>query len=258
MMFPGRAAALEAERFTHHGRQSSALDRLIGAGIAYRALRRKDFGRLAGCHLRFWSGAGSATFHAAAAERFDSVFLRHYAPLIDELERFLGHDGPMPTVCEIGSGSGLLMHYLAKRLSRVERFIGIDLCEATTTQARASCQDSRLEFVSGDAMDFIGANGGPNWVYITHNGVLEYFAPEAARRFFEMVSKLRPATLALIEPVGLDHDLDRQPESCPYGQEFAFSHNYPLLLKSNGFRIVYQHEEPVFDSRVLMILATNR
>ncbi|NQU41030.1 MAG: class I SAM-dependent methyltransferase [Lentisphaerae bacterium] len=254
-LFPARAALLQKSDFTHHGRRASLLNRLIGAGIAYQALRHRDFGRLGEYHRKFWGGEHAKAYHADAPERFEAVFLRYYTPLIDALEGVLEPAGIGATFCEIGSGAGLLVDYLARRFTSAERLIGIDLDPVTTAEARAAFPDSKLEFIAADALDYIGAHGRPNWVYLTQNGVLEYFDPDAIERFFRLVAAQKPAVVALIEPVGMNHDLDAQQDSCPYGQEFGFSHNYPYLLEKNGFRIVYRHEELVFGVRFLLILA---
>jgi len=255
-VFPARAAALRRSDFTHHGRRASLLNRLIGAGIAYRALRDKDFDSLADYHRKFWGGERAKAFHDKAPVRFDAAFRKFYTPVIDELEAFLGTNGKLSTFCEIGSGSGLLMDYLAKRFEQVERLIGIDLCETTSAAAREAYPDPRMEFVAGDALEYIREKGRPNWVYLTHNGVLEYFEPEAVKRFLDLVADSKPAAVVLIEPIGLNHDLDTQTESWPYGQEFSFSHNYPYLLEQRGFRVVYRHEVTVYGVRVILVLAS--
>jgi hypothetical protein len=254
-LFPVRAKALKECDFTHCGRRRSVLNRLIGAGVAYRALRRRDFGSLADYHRQFWGGEHAKAYHDAFPERFQAVFLRYYVPLIDELERFLKTRAAMTTFCEIGSGGGLLIDYLAKRFEHAERLIGIDLDAVTTAAARKAFPDPRMEFVAANALAYLETHGRPNWVYLTQNGVLEYFEPEAVERFFRLVAKLKPAAVALIEPVGMNHDLDTQPASWPYGQEFGFSHNYPYLLEKHGFQVMYRQEELVFGMRVILILA---
>ncbi|MBC8217135.1 MAG: hypothetical protein H8E73_01605, partial [Planctomycetes bacterium] len=87
------------------------------------------------------------------------------------------------------------------------------------------------------------------------NGVLEYLPPESVDRYFALIAGLKPAAVVLIEPIGLNHDLDTQPESWPYGQEFSLSHNYPHRLRQAGFEIKYQHEVNVYGVRVILILA---
>jgi len=143
-MFPGRAAALRQGYFTHHGRHGRLLDRLIGCGIAYRALHSGDFEDLAEFHRRFWEGENTGAFHDTAEKRFKAAFLAFYTSVIDELEKFLDDGNTMTTFCEVGAGVGLLLDYLTKRFERVERFIGIDLSRATIEQNRETFTDPRL------------------------------------------------------------------------------------------------------------------
>ncbi|MBT3294595.1 MAG: class I SAM-dependent methyltransferase [Verrucomicrobia bacterium] len=255
-LFPRRAAMLRENSFTHHGRRLSLLNRMIGAGIGYGALQAGDYETLGEYHRNFWGGQHAKAYHDDAPERFESVFLRYYTPLIDELERCLATRGGVPTLCEIGSGAGLMMDYLARRFKAVKRLIGVDLDAVTTAAARQAFPDPRMEFVAADALDYIEQNGQPDWVFLTQNGVLEYFPPDALDRFFRLVAGLAPAAVALIEPVARNHDLATRTESTPYGQEFGFSHNYPHRLAQHGFQVLYQHEERVFGMRTLMILAT--
>jgi len=254
-VFPARAARLREEYFTHHERHTSLLDRLIGCGIAYKALHGGSLGDLAQYHRQFWAGGNTEAFHDLAEERFEAAFLTFYTPVIDALEAFLDGRGETTTFCEVGAGIGLLLDYLAKRFDHVERLIGIDLSEATIKRNRDTFADPRMEFVAGDALEFIETHGQPNWVYLTHNGVLEYLQPEAVDRYFALIAGLEPATVVLIEPIGLNHDLDTQPESWPYGQEFSISHNYPYRLRQAGFEIHYRQEVNVYGVRVIMVLA---
>lgn len=50
--------------------------------------------------------------------------------------------------------------------------------------------------------------------------------------------------VAITESVGTDHDLDREPQSYPYGHELAFSHNYPAILRESGFEIGWERNRP--------------
>ena len=43
---------------------------------------------------------------------------------------------------------------------------------------------------------------------------------------------------------GTDHDLETEEHSLPYGHEFAFSHNYPALLRSSGFELTWERNRP--------------
>lgn len=257
-LFRLRAAVLLEDNFTHHGRHVSLLDRLIGAGLAYRMLRARRFGELGYLHKRFWGGAKAKAYHDAAPDRFDSVFVRYHMPLIDKLETLLRAHREFKTLCEIGSGAGLVADYLAKRFDTITRYIAVDLDPATVAAARATYRHPKLEFVTGDATAYLNEHGASNWVLFTQNGVLEYFDPEAIDGFFTAVAALKPVTLALIEPVARDHDLETQFESWPFGQEFSFSHNYPYLLAQHGLRIIFREEVTVCGYRYLLMLATSK
>jgi len=65
---------------------------------------------------------------------------------------------------------------------------------------------------------------------------------------------MEPAIVAVIEPIAQDYDLERETVSRPYGSEHSLGHNYLLLLKSAGFRIVYQREEQLGGARFLSVV----
>jgi hypothetical protein len=86
--------------------------------------------------------------------------------------------------------------------------------------------------------------------------VLEYFTQAEVRQLFTHIARrLGPALVSLCEPVGLDHDLDRDVASSPYGTEHSFSHNYLHLLREAGFQVLYSSDFRRGQHRLLRILA---
>ncbi len=204
---------------------------------------------------RFWSSAAAADFHATQEQYFDDWFLGHNVVVLTELERALA-DGAYATLCELGCGSGKALDYLSRRLTRIEKFYGIDLSPEQIRRNVVRFTDPRIAWVAADATRWIAANARPGWVFFSNNGVLEYLPLASVRQLFAHIAgSLGPALISLCEPVGMSHDLERDLLSMPYGSEHSFSHNYPHLLREAGFRLLHNSEIQHGNHRLLRIVA---
>ena len=253
VLLPGKARALSAGE----GPASFGLvDRLMLAALRQRAEREGTLEEFtARQQRRFWSSGAAADFHSTQEQYFEEWFLGHNRALLEELEKAVA-EGSYGTLCEIGCGTGLALVELRRRLPGINRFVGIDLSEEQIRRNRTRFADDRLEWVAGDALAWILAGGGPGWVFLSNNGVLEYFTRDDVQKLFgHLASRLRPTLISLCEPVGMEHDLDGDSGSSPYGTERSFSHNYPHLLREAGFDVLYESEIRRSGHRLLRILA---
>jgi hypothetical protein len=93
-------------------------------------------------------------------------------------------------------------------------------------------------------------------VFLSHNGVLEYFLrEELASLFADIGTRLRPSIASISEPIAVDYDLERETASRPYGDEHSFSHNYVHLLEGAGFRMLHRSEFREGSHRLLRLVA---
>ena len=247
-ILPDRAEAIRRNEFSFAmGEKRSWLDSLLRAGLIKQALNNSKSTDLEKYHYDFWKGGRGHEYHNKSAGRFNRIFLRHYAYLVDEIAALVGADSSYTTLCEIGSGSGQLIEHLAANLPQLHRFIGIDLSDETTAANQEKYTNPKLEFVAAGGREWIEQQGEPNWIYITHAGVLEYFSQENLELLFSYIGQtLAPAIFVAIEPVSVEHDLEIELDSKPYGREFAFSHNYPHQFRKAGFQLEhmnYSHEK---------------
>jgi hypothetical protein len=56
----------------------------------------------------------------------------------------------------------------------------------------------------------------------------------------------------------MDHDMDADAASRPYGREMSHSHAYPALLEAAGFEIAWRQESADQRSRWMMLVAHKR
>ena len=246
-ILPGRAEAIQRNEFSFVlGEKRGWLDSVLRSGLIEQALNHSEPTDLEKYHYDFWQGERGHEYHSSTQGRFNNIFLNHYAYLVDEIAALINTEPAYTTLCEIGSGSGQLLEHLAANLPQLNRFVGIDLSEETTAANQAKYDNPKMEFVAAGGREWIEQHGQPHWIYITHAGVLEYFSQENLEFLLSHIGEtLTPAMFVAIEPVSVDHDLETELDSKPYGREFAFSHNYPHQFKKAGFQLNhmnYSHE----------------
>lgn len=203
-------------------------------------------------HRNFWAGEYALDFYSKTAFRFEKVFLRMHAPMVDELKKAMA-SGQFHTLCEIGCGAGQVLAHLKDELPDLTRLVGIDL-NAAQIQANQQCyhDEPRLQFIAGDALEWIPSHISPGWIFLTYGGVLEYFPQEKLTQLLGTVMAHAPACLALVEPVAEHQDLTAAGPSPAFGMELSYSHPYAALVTAAGLRILWQQDTRLSSGRAVM------
>ena len=255
-LMPTRVKTIEAGTIGEH---LSAADRLIVGALVHRAIAHEEpLDHLAYLHRHLWNGDHITTYHASAENRFDDWFLPHQAIVIDALEKNLATQTPgqFHSLCEIGTGSGIVLDYLSRRLTRsgITKYTGLDLSPAQVaidTQRFPAC-----DFIAADACTWIPEHAGPGWIFFCCGGVLEYLPPTTlAKLFAHTVTTHAPTRWVIVEPIDLAHDLVNDTKSHPFGFENTWSHHYPHLLHQAGMTVLYQHDLHFHGMRWQLVIA---
>ncbi len=221
--------------------------KLIRNAHLLNAVDRKDHETLRRYFTHYWSSATSTEFYEGFAHRFEELFLRHHAVIADRIAESLPvlGDGPIRLV-EVGSGDGKVLEWLSEKLPGIATLHGVDLNAREIQRCRERhCDSSRLFFHEGDLLGWLRANPAPRTVLVTNGGVFEYLLEDELRNLFSELRLLcAPCLVAITESIATDHDLKIEEHSLPYGHEFAFSHNYPALLRSSGFELTWERNRP--------------
>ena len=242
-LMPTRVKAIEGGTISKH---LSAVDRLIVAALVHRAISREEsLDHLAYLHRYLWNGDHITAFHASAENRFDDWFLPHQAMVIDALEKDLAEQTPgqFHTLCEIGTGPGIVLDYLSRRLAKpgITKCIGLDLSPAQVAinaQRFPAC-----DFVAADACTWIPEHARAGWIFFCCGGVLEYFPHVTlAKLFAHTATNGAPTRWVIVEPIDSAYDLINDTKSRPFGFENTWSHHYPHLLAQAGMKVLYQHD----------------
>lgn len=241
---PGLSAAVDAAPFDPAWGSAAKLMR--NSHLA-EAVGRRDHEKLRRYFTHYWSSGTSVEFFDGFAFRFEELFLRYHAVIADHLAGLLPKlgDGPIRLV-EVGSGDGKVLEWLSAQLPGIAAFYGVDLNEREIEKCRERHRDStRLHFHAGDLHAWLLANPAPRTILVTNGGVFEYLLEHEMRALFqELRASCSPCLVAITESIADDHDLDRELHSITYGREFAFSHNYPAMLRDAGFTIEWERNRP--------------
>ena len=230
-------------------------ERLIRHTLLGKAKKDEDFETLSQFHQDFWTNKADEYF---STRFFNNVLEDFFIPkcsfLVDLLkEKVDQEDGKFNILIEIGTGEGTVLNYLSSQLPNVNRFIGIDLSTAQIeSNKNLFSKNKKLEFVASDAFDWIKENRNDHMIIITCNGVLEYFTQSRLQDFFNELNSFGKVIFVAIEPIGVNHDFLKNPNSEIYGVENSFSHNYVKMFKDAGFNIWHQSKENYLNSDLYM------
>jgi SAM-dependent methyltransferase len=217
------------------------------------AERSGNLAALEPLHRWLWSSGQAVDFHASARERFDAWWLAHHSAIVEPLREALG--GRIHTLCEVGTGNGLVLADVAQRFPEFERLIGLDLSPAQVQANAQRNRDARVSFVAADAGTWLAEHAQPGWAVFSNAGVFEYFRPPALAELFAALARRAPSAVALVEPIAEGFDPEVAGASVAYGAERSLSHPYLAMLRQAGFRVTWRAEQRVGGVRWLLAVA---
>ena len=232
----------------------NVVEKLMRNAVLTKAEKRGEVDKLQELHRNYWTNQGH-DFFESTNDRFETIFLPDYAFIFDLLETREDLK-KFDTIIEIGTGNGRVLNYLASKFSHLKKLVGIDLSqEQIVLNNEAYSSDSRLEFVASDGFDWVNKNGKGNTIFVTSGGVLEYFTETRLQDFLDKVNSLGKIIFIAIEPNGVNHDFDKNPNSQSYGHERSFSHNYQNLFKKANFDIWhYSQKEYTYNTHLMCFI----
>lgn len=242
-LFPKKAASLEKRGLTIINPEFSLIERQLRDAILKKAESKNNFDKLSKIHNDYWVHQGIDVF--SWNNSFTANFLPNCTFLLDIVkEKFFENETQFDTLVEIGTGNGDVLQYLETNFPKIDKFIGIDL---STEQIRINQEkykeNLRLEFVDSDVLEWVKKEGRKNTIFMTSNGVFEYFTEHQLREFIEYTNGLGQVLFVTIEPTVLNHDFELNPNSMIYGIEKSFSHHYAKIFQDSGFKIIHHSKK---------------
>jgi hypothetical protein len=241
------------------------------AGFFGRAVRdeltRRYYGlpevaRRADNRNHFWGSTAGVRWHERRhelyqdARRFRDEYLASRRPLIEAMTRLVERASRITTLCEIGTGSGLMVNHLAGHLTGIERFCAIDLSAEQIARNRERYAGSKVEFLHVEAADYLARHCRPGTLFLAC-GTFECFTQAELEDFLALSRRAAdPVAVAICDAVDVDYDATVERDSRPRGN-LLYNHNYRHLLEKHGYETVFsllESPKPIYDR--LSILAT--
>lgn len=259
-LFPKKAASLEKRGLTIIDPKFNLIERQMRYAILKNAESKNNFDKLSKIHNDYWVNQGIDVF--SWNNSFTTNFLPNCTFLLDMVkEKFFENETQFDTLVEIGTGNGDVLHYLETNFPKIDKFIGIDLSTEQIKLNKEKYKDNlRLEFVESDAFEWVKKEGHENTIFMTSNGVFEYFTEQQLREFIEYTNGLGKVLFVIIEPTEIDHNFEQNPNSMIYGIEKSFSHHYAKIFQDYGFKIIHHSKKilhPGSGNEMNYILAGN-
>jgi tRNA G46 methylase TrmB len=258
-LFPKKADSIEKRGLTMINSKFTFIERQMRNAILKKAESKNNFDKLSKIHNNYWVNQGKDVF--SWNNSFEDNFLPNCTFLLEIVkEKFFKDEIQFDTLVEIGTGNGDVLHYLESNFPKIDKFIGIDLStEQIKINKEKYKENLRLEFIDSDASEWVKKEGRKNMIFMTSNGVFEYFTEHQLREFIEYTNNLGQVLFVIIEPTVVDQNFELNPNSIVYGMEKSFSHNYDKIFNDYGFTIFHHSKKKLqgYDCEMNYILAGN-
>jgi hypothetical protein len=240
-----------------------AFKRSVRDELTRRYYRRPDSRRRADNRNMFWGATAGVRWHEERRRkyqdrrRFEEEYLASRRLIIGQIEALLEQCPFLHSVCEIGTGNGLMMDYLAGHLARIERFHGIDLSAEQVERNKAYYKESRVEYFHIEAVDYVARLARPGTLFLAF-GTFECFTQAELEEFLALARRaVDPVALASCDAVDVDYNADAERDSRPRGN-MLYNHNYHYLIDKHGYDTRFcalESPKPIYNR--LSLLATS-
>jgi hypothetical protein len=242
---------------------ADGVKRAIRDELTRRYYEQSEARRRADNRRWFWGSTAGVRWHEDRRRwyqdprRFREGYLRARGLILGQIDWLLGHIPGFTDLCEIGTGNGLMIDYLASRLPQIEHFRGIDLSAEQVARNRAIYGASKVEFLHVEAADYVTRHCRPGTLFVAY-GTFECFTQAELEELFALTRRsVDRVAFASCDVVAVDYDAEVERDSRPRG-DLLYSHNYRHLLETHGFETRFcQVEAPKPIYNRLTLLATS-
>ena len=252
-----RAERIAREEMSMTVGKRNVIDACLRAGMARKMLNSSNEQQLSEYHRNFWENEKCVEYHQGFRDFVAEAFRDKYSFVLDEMQAIVNANPDFTTLVEIGCGGGSVLDYVAQNLDGIDRFVGVDLSPDIIEENKLKYPADNIEWVADNAQTWIEQNGQANWIYFSFRGVLEYFTEQDLNRMYaDVAERMSPAIFATMEPMALDHSIENDHHSSPYGTEYTWSHNYPRYYEQNGYTLRHRSVQEYDDHKICAIVAT--
>lgn len=216
------------------------IDQWMLAATAYKAQQTGDQNFTSHILQKFWE-SDEAAHWMQGNSRYHEMFLPYHSRVVAPLLQTALSNNCFK-LFEIGCGRGDVLRHLAAAMPSLQALTGLDLNQKLLDEAAGHTRDVRITYQVGDARLELQSLLEPGSIVVTCGGVYEYWSQQQLLDSFRLIAAHPRCVVALVEPLGSDHDLSMQKNSRPYGMEASLSHNYRHLLEVTGFTVSFSDE----------------
>jgi hypothetical protein len=208
----------------------------------------------------FWGGSAGTRWHEERRLRyqdqrlFNDEYLNSRGRMLEQINCLLEHFPSVTNLCEIGTGNGLMVEYLAQHLSQIEHFQAIDLSAAQISRNKTVYPDTKVEFLHVEVAEYVERHCRPGTLFVAC-GTLECFTQLELEEFLALTRRtVHPVAIASCDAVDVDFDAATERDSRPRGN-MLYNHNYRYLMEKHGYEICFHQLEspkPIYNRNSML------
>ncbi|WP_192349710.1 class I SAM-dependent methyltransferase [Algoriphagus sp. Y33] len=199
---------------------------------------KKLLDELAELHKKIWTSNDNQGYYDFTSNRLRGMFEQLKEPLYTTISSQTKKNAYEEFI-ELGCGEGLIVNRISETFKEIKSFLGVDINTAQIEINKITyAANKNLRFQSGDLSKDLDSIKGPNKIYLTFGGVLEYLTEQELLFLLKELSVLKNTVFILYEPIEPGFNIKEEKHSKLYGSEFSFCHPYHYYLSKIGFDII--------------------
>jgi hypothetical protein len=164
--------------------------------------------------------------------------------MLEQIAWLLDRAPFIENLCEIGTGNGMLVNYLSRHFSQIDRFEGIDLSVEQIRKNREIYAESRVEYLHVEVGEYVLRRCRPCTLFVAC-GTFGCFTGAELEEFLSFTLRTTDrVAFAICDGVSIDFDAQVEFISRPRKNLF-YNHNYRYLLEKHGYWICLNQLEHV-------------
>ncbi|MDR7128193.1 ubiquinone/menaquinone biosynthesis C-methylase UbiE [Algoriphagus sp. 4150] len=199
---------------------------------------KKLLDELAELHKKIWTSNDNQGYYDFTSNRLRGMFEQLKEPLYTTISNQT-KENAYDEFIELGCGEGIIVNRMSEKYPEINSFLGVDINKAQIEINKTTyAGNTKLRFQSGDLSKDLASIKGPNKIYLTFGGVLEYLTEQELLFLLKELSVLKNTVFILYEPIEPGFNIKEEKHSILYGSEFSFCHPYHYYLSKAGFDII--------------------
>jgi trans-aconitate methyltransferase len=176
-------------------------------------------------------------------KKIGHLTIKEANPIFDEISEILGNTDSNYLVIQIGSSSGKVVAYFAKKFPQ-HKFIGTDIYDEIVEYASQHQNLSNLSFLkcsakeTGNIFNLVDIDIKNKKILVFGFGSIQYVQPEHLTIFFNSISKFSNCEILLAEPGNESKGKPDQLKTSIHRDNLSYTHDYKWYAEESGIETV--------------------